>query len=155
MTIMVKEINSVTILLRLSSNTTDYYFSALSRFTKRQSLHWIFQTGLQRQRNIQNQLNCFAVHLKLTQHCKPTIVLVLSHFSRVLLFVTPWTVAHQAPLSMGFSRQEYWSELPCPHPGVTLISVCWFFSKSLRVTRILDFIFPCFKETEQDWRLWC
>ena len=30
---------------------------------------------------------------------------------------TPWTVAHQAPLSMGFSRQEYWSELPCPPPG--------------------------------------
>ena len=33
------------------------------------------------------------------------------------LFVTPWTVAHQAPLSMGFSRQEYWSGLPCPTPG--------------------------------------
>ena len=31
--------------------------------------------------------------------------------------VTPWTVAHQAPLSMGFSRQEYWSGLPCPPPG--------------------------------------
>ena len=38
-------------------------------------------------------------------------------FSRVWLFVTPWTVAHQAPLSMGFSRQEYWSGLPCPPPG--------------------------------------
>ena len=34
--------------------------------------------------------------------------------SCVRLFVTPWTVDHQAPLSMGFSRQEYWSELPCP-----------------------------------------
>ena len=32
-------------------------------------------------------------------------------------FVTPWTVALQAPLSMGFSRQEYWSGLPCPPPG--------------------------------------
>ena len=31
-------------------------------------------------------------------------------------FVTPWTVAHQAPLSMGFSRQEYWSVLPFPPP---------------------------------------
>ena len=30
--------------------------------------------------------------------------------------MTPWTVAHQAPLSMGFSRQEYWSELPFPPP---------------------------------------
>ena len=37
--------------------------------------------------------------------------------SRVQLFVTPWTVAYQAPLSMGFSRQEYWSGLPFPSPG--------------------------------------
>ena len=37
--------------------------------------------------------------------------------SRVGLFVTPWTVAHQAPPSMGFSRQEYWSGLPFPSPG--------------------------------------
>ena len=36
---------------------------------------------------------------------------------RVQLFGTSWTVAHQAPLSMGFSRQEYWSGLPCPPPG--------------------------------------
>ena len=42
---------------------------------------------------------------------------MLSHFSRVRLFVTLWTVARQAPLSMGFSRQEYWSGLPCPPPG--------------------------------------
>ena len=39
---------------------------------------------------------------------------VLSH---VQFFATPWTVAHQAPLSMGFSRQEYWSGLPWPPPG--------------------------------------
>ena len=37
--------------------------------------------------------------------------------SHVWLFVTPWTVAHQAPLSMEFSRQEYWSGLPFPSPG--------------------------------------
>ena len=37
--------------------------------------------------------------------------------SRVQLFATPWTVACQAPLSMGFSRQEYSSVLPCPPPG--------------------------------------
>ena len=37
--------------------------------------------------------------------------------SRVQPFVTPWTVAHQAPPSMGFSRQEYWSEVPFPSPG--------------------------------------
>ena len=37
--------------------------------------------------------------------------------SRVRLFVAPWTAAHQAPPSMGFSRQEYWSGLPFPSPG--------------------------------------
>ena len=37
--------------------------------------------------------------------------------SRVRLFATPWTVAYQAFLSMGFSRQEYWSGLPFPSPG--------------------------------------
>jgi len=37
--------------------------------------------------------------------------------SRVRLFVTPWTVAYQAPPSMGFSRQEYWSGVPFPSPG--------------------------------------
>ena len=37
--------------------------------------------------------------------------------SRVGLFATPWTVAHQAPPSMGFSRQEYWSGLPFSSPG--------------------------------------
>ena len=44
-------------------------------------------------------------------------VCVLSHFSRVQLCVTPWTVARQASLSMEFSRQEYWSGLPFPSPG--------------------------------------
>ena len=37
--------------------------------------------------------------------------------SRVRLFVTPWTVANQAPPPMGFSRQEHWSGLPLPSPG--------------------------------------
>ena len=46
-----------------------------------------------------------------------SIVCVLSCFSPVQLFLTPWTVAHQAPLSMGFSRQEYWKGLPFPSPG--------------------------------------
>ena len=70
---------------------------------------------------------------------KPTrdLVGVLSHFSRVQLFVTPWTVARQAPLSTCFSRKEYWSGLPCLHPGdrrgepVPLMSPAlagWFFT---------------------------
>ena len=41
----------------------------------------------------------------------------MKSLSRVRLFATLWTVARQAPLSMGFSRQEYWSGLPFPSPG--------------------------------------
>ena len=41
----------------------------------------------------------------------------MKSFSLVQLFATPWTAAHQAPPSMGFSRQEYWSGLPFPSPG--------------------------------------
>ena len=41
----------------------------------------------------------------------------MKSLSRVQLFAAPWTVAHQAPPSMGFSRQEYWSGLPFPSPG--------------------------------------
>ena len=55
---------------------------------------------------------------------------VLSCFSHVRLFLTLWTTAHQAPLSKGFSRQEYWSGLPfpssgdLPDPGIKPTSLC-------------------------------
>ena len=62
----------------------------------------------------------------------PQLLLLLSHFSRVQLCATPWTAAYQAPPSMGFSRQEYWSGLPLPSPEFlsspvvkTLCSHCW------------------------------
>ena len=66
-------------------------------------------------------------------------VCLQSHFSRVRLFVTPWTVAHQTLVFTGFSRQEYWSRLPCtapgglPNPGIELKSLalsCGFFTTS-------------------------
>ena len=44
------------------------------------------------------------------------LLLLLSHVSCVRLFATSWTVAYQAPPSMGFPRQEYWSGLPLPSP---------------------------------------
>ena len=44
------------------------------------------------------------------------LLLLLSRFSRVRLCATPWTAAHQAPLSTEFSRQGYWSGLPFPSP---------------------------------------
>ena len=63
---------------------------------------------------------------------------MLSHFSFVGLFGTLWTVADQAPLSMGFSRQEYWNGLPFPPPGdlpglshiYILLNFCLIFSHS-------------------------
>ena len=47
---------------------------------------------------------------------KSLLLLLLSSFSRVRLCETPWTEAYQAPPSMGFSRQKYWSGLPLPSP---------------------------------------
>ena len=43
---------------------------------------------------------------------------MLSHFSHIQLFATPWIVAHQAPLSIGFPMLEYWTRLPCANPGI-------------------------------------
>ena len=57
---------------------------------------------------------------------------MLSRFSRVPLFETPWTIAHKAPLSMEFSRQEYWSGLPCPPPGDLLDSGIELMSPALQ-----------------------
>ena len=64
---------------------------------------------------------CSPMYLVLHSKNTPRPILihafVLSCFSCVWLFVTQWTLARQAPLSTGFSRQEYWSGLPCPPPG--------------------------------------
>ena len=48
---------------------------------------------------------------------RKSAVLLLSRFSRVRLCATPEAAAHQAPLSLGFSRQEHWSGFPYPPPG--------------------------------------
>ena len=50
----------------------------------------------------------------------PVRACMLNYCSHVWLFATPWTVAHQVPLSMGFSRQEYWKRLPFPLLGIFL-----------------------------------
>ena len=51
--------------------------------------------------------------MDIQQNANPCVLL----FFREDSFATPWTVAHRAPLSMGFSSQEYWSGLPFPSPG--------------------------------------
>ena len=54
---------------------------------------------------------------------------MLHHFSCVILFAARWTVACQAPLSMGFSRQEYWSGLPCTSPGHSCVEDSTFYKE--------------------------
>ena len=56
-------------------------------------------------------------HTGAIQVIQNNLHLCAQSLSRVQLFATPWTVACQATLSMGFSRQEHWSGLPCPPPG--------------------------------------
>ena len=54
------------------------------------------------------------------RYCHPTFIIMkvkVKSLSHVQIFATPWTVAYQAPPSMGFSRQEYWNGLPFPSPG--------------------------------------
>ena len=53
----------------------------------------------------------------ITQFCKLTVCVCACALKHVQLFVAPQTVAHQSPLSIGFSRQEYWSGLPCSPLG--------------------------------------
>ena len=66
--------------------------------------------------NAWNSAQCY-VAAWMGGKCGGECACVLSRFGRVLVCMTPWTVAHQAPLSMGFSMKEYWSGLPCPSPG--------------------------------------
>ena len=65
------------------------------------------------------------LHFSFLNHhlSKLLLLLLLSHVSHVQLFATPWTAASQAPPSMGFSRQEYWSEVPLPSPHLSRIHV--------------------------------
>ena len=62
-------------------------------------------------------VNIYAPNIGAPQYIRQTLLLLLlSHFSRVRLCVTPETTAHQDPPSLGFSRQEHWSGLPFPSP---------------------------------------
>ena len=59
----------------------------------------------------------FIVYLHYSISLNVAMCMMLTHFSHFQLFMTLWTVAHQSPLSIALSRQEYWSGLPCPPPG--------------------------------------
>ena len=91
---------------------------------------------------------------QMTNDCTESkhVKMKVKSLSRVRLFATPWTIAHQAPPSMEFSRQEYWSELPFPSPGRSAVVlhiyfglvVCAFgvYSKKLIVKTKVKEVFP-------------
>ena len=73
------------------------------------------------------------------------LLLLLSRFSRVWLLAIPWTVAHQAPPSMGFSRQEYWSRVPSPSPALQLSGWMGVKKKKGRIPGwVLNFTVLCY-----------
>ena len=81
-------------------------------------------TGLGRQRDCYSAKHCLLWQRNRKVKMGPkwlrtleTVRVRVKLLSRVRLFATPWTVAYQAPPTMGFSRQEYWSGLPFPSPG--------------------------------------
>ena len=103
-------------------------------------------------------LNCKPGNLASTLLLLLLLLLLLSHFSRVRLCATPRTAAHQAPPSLGFSRQEHWSGLPFPSPMHE--SEKWKWSHS--VVRNLDYVYIAGSATslcklqglsEGNWRL--
>ena len=69
------------------------------------------------QYNMRNTVNGYHIMNMTPGHTFSVRMLSKCVLSHVQLFATPWTAARQAPLSMGFSRQEYWSGLPFPSPG--------------------------------------
>ena len=87
-----------------------FYFSLLEVWSI-YSLYSLFLLTLQL--TVKGDSSCSFIKTKTFQVIN---LLLLSRFSRVWLYATPETAAHQAPLSLGFSRQEHWSGLPFPSP---------------------------------------
>ena len=82
--------------------------------------------------------------------------------SRVRLFTTPWTAAYQAPPSMGFSRQEYWSGVPLPSPHkVTILAQSDYCKKKYHILGDLEYkyLFLTVRRLESPrsrcWQIWC
>ena len=119
LTLIFKEINSEYSLERLMLKLKLQYFDhSIQRVKSLEKTLMLEKTEGRRRRRQQRMrwLNGI-INLMARKHPSHTYACVLSCFRGVRLFATPWTIAHQAPLSMGFSRQEYWSGLPCPPPG--------------------------------------
>ena len=88
------------------------------RHERHQHLHH-FQECARRKQHSMKKLKEQKTSDALSTLCERHWLLLLSRFSRVRLCATPRIAAHQAPPSLGFSRQEYWRGLPLPSPNVT------------------------------------
>ena len=81
-------------------------------YTRKYSKDYLQVPGSRSEEKMKKSTNLFIVK----ELSKVREAVVFSCFCHVSVFTTPWTIAHQAPLSMGFSGQEYWSGLPCSPP---------------------------------------
>ena len=86
-------------------------------------------------------------------------VCMLSHFSCVQLFANLWTVAHEAPLSKGFSEQEYWSVLLCsppglPDPGIELMFLTFLHWQAVSLPLAPLYVLSCFCGVQLFVTLW-
>ena len=89
------------------------YYKIVRRILNCLQMAWLAVEKVSNHDAILLSKNRILLKKKLESNC----LVKVKSLSRVRLFVTPWTVAHQARLSMGFSRQECWSGLPFPSPG--------------------------------------
>ena len=83
------------------------------------------------------------------------LLLLLSHFSRIRLCAAPWKAAHQAPPSLGFSRQEHWSGLPFPLLGVLCVLNVLFLhgTHALPLLHVLFVYLILFQSPPLEWKL--
>ena len=83
------------------------------------------------------------------------LLLLLSHFSHVRPFTTPWAAAYQAPPSMGFSRQEYWSGVPLPSPMTNLDSILESKDITLptKICQVKAMVFPVVMYGYESWTI--
>ena len=96
-----------------NSRDVDNLISGSSAFSKSSLNIWKFTVHILCMRVNSGKKNPLGILFK----SKLCMHVDAKSLSRAQLLATLWTVVHQAPLSMGFSRQEYWSGLPCPPPG--------------------------------------
>ena len=101
------------------------YSIELIHIEHNQNIHMETQNALTSQNYLRKEEQSWRLHTCwLIKHYKAAVTKAVSAaatifplLSHVWLFATPWTISHQTPLSIGFSRQEYWSGLPFPSPG--------------------------------------